>query len=157
MLAWSTRLGVRALDDFFQPRTPKTKTSDIRATDFYDYKSPGAFLSKTQRDSINQRIAHLTYEPIWTGTTGIGSEPCFEWNTAEYVSKAVRAAFEFMKFLEQKLSKEHPDRSEEIRKVRIAFEQGLIDMEAWAEEETKQFAARAKNPPKGGTLCLLFG
>ena len=41
------------------------------ASDFEKYSSPGPFLSNAERNSINQWVAHLTYQPVWTGTTGI--------------------------------------------------------------------------------------
>lgn len=69
----SVLMSVRDLDDFFLLRADKKRRShesDIRAVDFFGYISRGAFLSNDERDSINQWIAHLTYNPVQTGITG---------------------------------------------------------------------------------------
>ena len=81
----STLLSVRDIDDFFRPRVVSDRGSDLRATDFYGFKSPGPFLFATERESINQWIAHLTYAPVWTGTSGIAPDPARNWNSADLV------------------------------------------------------------------------
>lgn len=135
----SVLLSVRDLDDFFRPRTNRDRDSDLRATDFFGYQSPGPFLSSAERESINQHIAHLTYHPVWTRTTGITPDSQQNWNTAELVGKAARAVFRFMDHLDQEFSQSDPARAEDIQKVRIALEQALKNMEALAELENKYF------------------
>ena len=89
-------MSIRDLDDFFQPRTEKTRHDDLRATDFFGYQSSGSFLSGTERNSINQWIAHLTYQPVWTGTTGVSPDIQKNWNTVELIGKAARSVFDFL-------------------------------------------------------------
>ena len=136
----SVLLSVRDLDDFFRPRTDKDRDSDLRASDFFGYQSPGPFLSDAERASINQWIAHLTYYPVWTSTTGIQPDTPRNWNTAELVGKAARAVFKFMDHLHHHLSQRNSDRVSDIQKVRTALELALKNMEALADLENEYFA-----------------
>src|SRR5438552_658038 len=92
----SVLMSVRDLDDFFRPKTTNDRESDFRAADFNGYTSPVPFLSAAERDSINQWVAHLTYQPVWTNTTGIAPDTSRVWNTVELVGKAARAVIGFM-------------------------------------------------------------
>ena len=113
----SALMSVRDLDDFFRQRTARDRATDIRADDFFDYQSPGTFLSEAERQSINQHVAHLTYQPVWAGKTGIPPDDEQNWNTAEFTRKALRAAFGLMDHLDRELSLKHPDKVDEITLV----------------------------------------
>jgi hypothetical protein len=132
----STLMSLRDLDDFFRPRTAKDRDSDLRATDFRGFKSPGAFLSKGDRASINQHVAHLSYHPVWAGTTGIAPDTLPYWNTADFVGKAARATFGFMDHLGRELAPKHPEKALEIGRLKRTFERLLKEMEDQAASET---------------------
>jgi len=140
----SVLLSVRDLDDFFHPRTEKNRDSDVRASDFEGYPSPSPFLSTVERNSINQWVAHLTYQPVWTGTTGISPDTEQNWNTAALVGKAARAVIGFLSHLEFELRQTRANEAEDVRKVRTLFEQALKNMEAIAALETESFACSTK-------------
>ena len=133
----SALLSVRDLDDFFRPRDKRDRDSDVRATDFEKYSSPGPFLSDAERNSINQWVAHLTYQPVWTGTTGISPDAEQNWNTAELVGKATRAVIGFLSHLELELGKTRTSEAEGLRKVRTMFERALKNMDAIAALEVE--------------------
>lgn len=135
----SALLSVRDIDDFFRHRTSKTRDSDVRAEDFFGYRSPGPFLSDEERGSINQWIAHLTYEPVWGGNSGIAPDSVRDWDTAELVGKAARSVFDFLAHIERELSKEEPAESEGIRTVRNVLALALKNMEALADLERASF------------------
>ena len=135
---------IRDLDDFFRPRTDKVRDSDLRATDFFGYQSPGPFLSSAERETINQWVAHLTYQPVWTHTTGIAPDSSRYWNTAELVGKAARAVFDFFDYIDRELSTKQPDKAKEIRQVKAAFQHGLSSLENLATKETARFADKRR-------------
>ena len=143
----SALMSVRDLDDFFRPRTKQTRDNDLRATDFDGYQSPGLFLSGPERESINQRIAHLTYEPVWTGTTGIAPDSQFDWNTTNLVGKAARAVLGFLSYVESELLSKQPDKAGDIRKVIRTFELMLKNMEALAKLQNEHFVNTHKDMP----------
>ena len=127
----STLMCIRDWDDFFSKKDEKnsrSRESDIRADGFLGYKSPGQFLG-TKRDSINQRIAHLTYHPVWEGTTGIAQDKNLDWDTVDLVGKATRPACEFMGYLVCFLSEKEPDQAKTIHNIKLGFEQRLKIME----------------------------
>ena len=134
----SVLMSVRDLDDFFAPRTNKTHDSDVRASDFHGYVSPGRFLSDPQRDSINQWIAHLTYQPVWTNTTGIAPDTSRNWNTTEFVGKAARSVIMFLNYLECNLSRENSDMVNDIQKVKRTLDLMLKNMDNLAMLESEQ-------------------
>ncbi len=145
----STLISVRDIDDFFRPRSANSRDSDLRSTDFDGYQSPGPFLSNPERDSINQWVAHLTYQPVWTGTTGIAPESAQTWDTAQFVGRAAHAVFGFLDHVVRELSQKHSDYANDIRKIRMAFDLGLKQMQALAALEAEQFAKNAnKSDPK---------
>ena len=57
----SSLMSIRDLDDFFCPHS--TRTDDVIASDF-DFPHPKRFLTKADRDSINTKLAHLTYRAV---------------------------------------------------------------------------------------------
>lgn len=136
--AESVLMSVRDLDDFFAPRTNRTHDSDVRASDFHGYISPGRFLSNAQRDSINQWIAHLTYQPVWTNTTGITPDESRHWNTAELVGQAARSVIGFMNYLECNLPRENSDTVSDIQKIKRTLGLMLKNMENLAALEREQ-------------------
>jgi hypothetical protein len=140
----SVLLSVRDLDDFFRPRTKWDRDSDVRVSDFGSYSSPGPFLSEAERNSINQWVAHLTYQPVWTGTTGIAPDPEQNWNTAELVGKATRAVICFLSHLELELRLTRASEADGLRKVRTMFERELQNMETIAALEAESFSQGAK-------------
>jgi hypothetical protein len=120
------------LDDFFA--TGKSRKGDVRAQDFIGYKSQGRFLTDQERDEIRQRIVHLTYHPVWKGTTGIAPDKNLDWNTIDLVGKALRPAFGFMGYLVRALSKDDPDQAGSIQRIKEGFEYRLKNMESVARD-----------------------
>ena len=51
-------LNIRSLDEFFGPQS---KSDDIRAEHYPNFRNPGRFLSDHEAKQIHQLIAHLTY------------------------------------------------------------------------------------------------
>lgn len=90
---------VRDLDDFFAPATGKKFPTDMRAADVFDFKTPGRFLTSSDRNAINERIAHLTYVPVHSKTTGVSPDSHYYWNTSDQVKKATLAMISFMDHL----------------------------------------------------------
>jgi hypothetical protein len=139
----STLMSVRDIDDFFRPRTDRSRDNDLHATDFYGFRCPGPFLSAKERDSINRWIAHLTYSPIWEGTSGLETEPTKNWDSADLVERAAHAVFGFIDHVEREISRRHVKEADEFRKVRAAFEQGLEELKARAAIEKQSSAPAA--------------
>jgi hypothetical protein len=87
----TTLLALRDLDDFLRPRLPNTKPDDLRASDF-GYPGDHSFLTSTEREDINKRVAH---------TTTVGSaSPSFRWDIVELETKGVSQALEFLRWVE---------------------------------------------------------
>ena len=133
----STLISIRDLDDFFRPRTQNDWDSDMRATDYFDFKSSGAFLSQDERTSINQHIAHLTYQPVWEQCAELEMDTLKtkEFDTAALLEKAARAVFAFLTYLEEKLPADHSEAIEAIKVARAAMERGLNNVNALASLE----------------------
>lgn len=140
----SVLLSVRDIDDFFRPRASNTRDSDVRAEDFFGYRSPGPFLSEEERGSINQWIAHLTYEPVWSRNSGVAPEPTRNWDSSQLLGKAARSVFDFLEHIERELLKDDVAVSEDIRRVRSALTVALKNMEALADFERSSFAAETR-------------
>lgn len=84
----TTLLALRDLDDFFRA---KTKPDDLRASDF-GYSGGHSFLTTTEREAINKRVAH---------TTTVGSaSPGFRWDILELETKGISQVLEFLRWVE---------------------------------------------------------
>jgi len=129
----TTLMSIRDIDDLFKPRG--NRDSDVRASDFFGFKSPGPILSPDERDSINQWIAHLTYHPIRAGTSGYGDDPTMEWDSARLLGKAGQAMIQLIDHVYENHAKHDQAKSEEIHKVRHAFLKALSGLEAVAIDE----------------------
>jgi hypothetical protein len=92
----SSIMTVRDIDDFFSAR--KNRPDDLRATDFGGYASTGSFLSKDEREAINKKLAHLTYEAVRQAK--IKTNPRM-WNVAELVQRAGTRMIHFALHLEK--------------------------------------------------------
>jgi len=87
-----TLIALRDLDDFFTPRTAKTKPDDLKASDF-GLKTRLCFLAASEREMINKLVAH---------TTTVGAQTHgFRWDILELASKGVSQTLEFLKWVEK--------------------------------------------------------
>lgn len=89
----TTLLALRDLDDFLRLRLPNTKPDDHRASDF-GYPGDHSFLTSTEREDINKRVAHTT-------TVGSASRG-FRWDILELETKGISQALEFLRWVESK-------------------------------------------------------
>lgn len=87
----ATLLAVRDLDDFLTPRNSRSKSDDLKASDF-GYSNSLGFLSESERISINKLIVHST-------TTGAQSQG-LRWDVWELTSKCRAQSFEFLRWVE---------------------------------------------------------
>ena len=85
-------IAIRDLDDFLTPRDSRSKPDDLKASDF-GYTESRSFLTASERNSINKRIAHTTID----GARSQG----FRWDIWELTSKCVAQSFEFLKWVER--------------------------------------------------------
>jgi hypothetical protein len=136
----STLMSIRDLGDFFRPRTGKEHESDLRAEDYFGFKSMGDFLSKEERDSINQHIAHLTYQPVWQQPGEVNTLNPKEFDAAALLEKAARAVFGFFAYLEGKLAADHPEVVAGIKTAKAAMERGLAEVNVLATLEREFFS-----------------
>ena len=87
----ATLLALRDLDDVLTARKPKSKwLDDFKISDF-GFPHTLKFLCKSERDSINQVIAHSTI---------IGSDVSHRWDVFELATKCVRQSVTFLEWLE---------------------------------------------------------
>lgn len=135
-------MSVRDLDDFFRPRDGRDRATDLRASDFFNYTSPGPFLSRGDRDTINQWLAHLTSHPILTKTSGVGGDPPREWNTAELVGKAARAIFSFFDHVHGEIGQKNHDEAPQLIAVKKGMETVLKNVESIAAIEDAHFGRK---------------
>ena len=131
----SVLMDIRSLDDFFlrenrDGKMRQPRSDDVHVTDFPNYKSTARILSDTERDSINQWVAHQTYHPVWTGKTGIAPNDSQHWNTVELIEKAGLAMFGFMDFLDCEYSQTYPDEAARSQKMKGFFQRRLKMMKA---------------------------
>lgn len=85
-------IALRDLDDFFTPRTPKSKKDDLKASDF-GVNDSLKFLTGTERRSINKLIAH---------TTRLGaSNQLYSWDILELIAKAISQVDQFLDIIKK--------------------------------------------------------
>jgi hypothetical protein len=95
----SSLLSVRILNDFFAPRRYPT---DIRASDYSGYSSPGKFLTDREAKDLNKYLAHLTTE-----RAEFHPKP---WPIYDLLRRALDAAVTFLRFLLSPEGRQyHPD------------------------------------------------
>ena len=123
----STLICIRDLDDFFAT-TNKRFENDLRAQDFFGYKSLGSFLTDEERNNIHWRIVHLTYEGIWTGTTGIAPDRNVDWNPKDFWAKTTRRAFHFMDYLILVHYKGCSDQVKLVQNIKNGFKRRIKNM-----------------------------
>lgn len=123
----STLICIRDLDDFFTKEKKKFE-NDLRAQDFIGYKSLGSFLTKEERNNIHWRIVHLTYEGIWTGTTGIAPDRNLDWNPKELLGKVMCKAYHFMDYLIRVHYKDCSGESKRIQNIKKLFKHRIANM-----------------------------
>jgi hypothetical protein len=123
----STLMCIRDLDDFFTTKD-KTWESDVRAKDFIGYKSTGSFLTDEERRKIHQWIVHLTYEGIWTGTTGIAPGGNLYWNPKYLFGKMINRASGFLDFLVRVYFKDCAEEAEKVQNIKKGFEHRIESM-----------------------------
>ncbi|MGA2555029.1 MAG: hypothetical protein ABSG04_01980 [Verrucomicrobiota bacterium] len=63
----SVLLNIRVLNDFFSPCKYPT---DINASQYPNFKNPGAFLSEAEARALDKHIAHLTKERVSVASMG---------------------------------------------------------------------------------------
>ena len=102
----TTLIALRDLDDVFTPRESKKpgKRRTARSTDFklsdFSYPNSLSFLATSERNRINQEIAHTTLP----GSTRLGGR----WDIFELATKGVRQSLEFLQWAEKHFSTTHP-------------------------------------------------
>ncbi len=95
----SSLLSVRILNDFFAPRR---YPSDITASDYEQYASPGQFLTTDEARDLNKYLAHLTTE-----RAEFSPKP---WSIYDLLRRAHDAAITFLRFLLSPEGRQyHPD------------------------------------------------
>jgi hypothetical protein len=108
----TTLIALRDLDDVLTPRVFEnskkrrhTRPSDFRISDF-GYPTKLSFLARSDRDRINQEIAHTTLP---------GSEQLApRWDIFELATKGVRQALLFLQWAEKHFADTHPTVSWDI-------------------------------------------
>jgi len=89
--AHASLIAIRDLDDFLTPRSSKSKSDGLKASDF-GYLEAKSFLATSEREAINKLIAH---------TTIVGAKAqSFRWDIWELTSKCVSQSLEFLKWVE---------------------------------------------------------
>jgi hypothetical protein len=88
----TTLIALRDLDDFFSPRKKQSKCDDIKASDF-GFDKNYSFLTKSERDAINKRIAHTTLQGV--------QDQKSRWDIFELTTKGVSQSLEFLKWVEK--------------------------------------------------------
>lgn len=91
-------MALRDLDDFFTPRTSKTRNDDLRASDF-GMDETRQYLSSNERVWINKRIAHTTKHGAMTRG--------YRWEILELISKAVAQCDSFLEWIKNYYSIDH--------------------------------------------------
>lgn len=91
-------IALRDLEDFFTPRTNRTKADDLRASDFGLSRSM-QFLADDERKWINKLIAHTTQH----GAAQRG----YSWDIHELISKAVAQCDTFLEWIKENYSVAH--------------------------------------------------
>lgn len=134
----STLLAVRDLDDFFAK--DRERDGDIRAIHF-GYHSPGSFLTKDERDGINQKLVHLTYRAIREGLKVPGGPNPRQWNAADLIERAMSCAIPFLEFLERSFFAGNAATSDDIRAARQKLTEYLHVLQTMAELEKAAFKA----------------
>jgi hypothetical protein len=92
----SSLMSTRDLDDFFlsKPKQP----DDLVASD-YGFSTGQNFLTQSERQTINKKLAHLTYQ----STLELQKDPMRKnprtWNYAAIINRAGRALVSFLKHL----------------------------------------------------------
>lgn len=95
----SSLFSVRILNDFFAPRRYPT---DIRASDYNGYASPGPFLTVEEGKDLNKYLAHLTTERAEFSPK--------LWSIYDLLRRAHDTAVTFLRFLlSSEGAKYHPD------------------------------------------------
>lgn len=93
----SSLMSIRDLDDFFSRPTPRD--DDLHSSD-YGYPASPSFLTSAERESINKKLAHLTYQ----AARELASDPLRTnprtWNNADMVDKAAKRLLNFLDHLE---------------------------------------------------------
>jgi len=91
----TTLVALRDLDDFFAPRTEKSRQDDLRASDF-GYPGSLTFLGLSEREAINKIIVHSTLPGANAGET--------RWDIFEMATKCVKQSDQFLEWTEQHLA-----------------------------------------------------
>lgn len=95
----SSLMSIRDLDDFFASSSG-ARADDMIATDF-DFPAGRSFLTADERNAINKKLAHLTYQ----ATTELLNDPLRQnprtWNNADLVNRASKPLLEFLEHLEK--------------------------------------------------------
>lgn len=102
----TTLIALRDLDDVLTPRVlenskkrRRTRTSDFRISDF-GYPNALSFLAPSDRDRINQEIAHTTK----SGSNQLAAR----WGIFKLATKGVRQSLRFLQWAERQFADTHP-------------------------------------------------
>lgn len=84
-------LSVRALNEFFRPRTRQTRADDVVADDYPGFSTPGPFLTEVEARELNKRVFHITCQEQPLATVS--------WNLADLSVRAATQTAHFLGFL----------------------------------------------------------
>lgn len=102
----TTLIALRDLEDVFTPREvekskkqKKFRNTDFKVSDF-GYLHALPFLARSDRELINQEIAHATLPG--------SKERAGHWDIFEIATKGIRQSLEFLRWAEKHFSASHP-------------------------------------------------
>lgn len=133
----STLLAVRDLDDFFS--VSGERDGDMRAIHYSGYRSPGGFLTKPERDSINKKLIHLTYRAVKERMKATENFNPRQWDSADLVERTMKAVVHFLSFLELKFYADDRNRIKDIQAARRGICTYLSELKELARTEREGF------------------
>lgn len=128
----SSLMSVRDLDDFFasNPRHP----DDMVATD-YGFPPARQFLTPAERQGINKKLAHLTYQAVREHRHLPAIHTARTWNNADLVNRAMARTLDFFAHLEASIFASSPAHLGFIQTARQAITATLKNMNTIARQE----------------------
>lgn len=119
-----TLLNIRIVDEFFRKQSWPT---DIRAAQYPGFNNPGPFLSRDEKEKLDQLIAHLTYRHL--------HEFDYTWKTFPLLRRAYKAFNKFLDYIQREFFTDEPNIKASIKVMKRRYETWLQEMELWEVEQ----------------------
>lgn len=128
----SSIMSIRDLDDFF---TSNPRHSDDMVAADYGFPPGKQFLTRDERQGINKKLAHLTYQAVREHRQLPPLHTARTWNNADLVSRAMARILDFFTHLETSFFASQPAQISFIQSARNCILQTLKNMNNIARQE----------------------